>query len=259
MFVVSRETWPRFNSFRTSLRGTTYLCSQRHCSGPEGDIPAAKFPTADYNHQAGFPFAEPGDFNFGTLDFHQLQAVMELIQSRKDSKVLSEPHIVTLNNKEAKILVGDVISIPLFERNTTTGKMEITGYTNKDVGVRLQVTPSVNEENEIVVSVHPEITTLVGYDEITADIKAPHFTSREAMTQIRVKSGQTIALGGLIKEDKTTTKTKVPFLGDVPLIDKFFKHDDTAVNKTDLLFFMTVDVIKDKALPSAHPKGMERI
>jgi len=152
-----------------------------------------------------------------------------------------------------------VISIPTFERNATTGKMEITGYTNKDVGIRLAVTPTVNDQNEIVVNIHPEITTLLGYDEITADIKAPHFTTREAITEIRVKSGQTIAIGGLIKEDKTNTKTKVPFLGDMPLIGKIFSHDDTSVNKTDLLFFMTVEVVNDKALPSGHPEAIQRL
>ncbi len=206
-----------------------------------------------------FPLAQTTDFKFGTMDFSQFQAVLQLIESRKDAKVLSEPHIVTLNNNAAKILVGDVIAIPLFERNATTGKMEITGYTDKDVGIRLQVTPSVNDQNEIVVNVHPEITTLVGYDDITADIKAPHFSTREAQTEIRVRSGQTIAIGGLIKEEKTTTKTKVPFLSDVPLIDRFFKHNDTAVNKTDLLFFMTVDVVNQDALPSGHPVEAQRL
>ena len=226
---------------------------------PEGDVPAAKFPTQDDKHQSTFPLVEPTDFKLGSMDFSQLQAVLQLIESRKDAKVLSEPHIVTLNNKQAKILVGDVIAIPLFERNTTSGKMEISGYTDRDVGIKLDVTPTVNDQNEIVVNVHPEITTLVGYDDITADIKAPHFTTREAVTEIRIKSGQTIAIGGLIKEDKTTTKTKVPFLGDLPFIDKFFKHHDTAVNKTDLLFFMTVDVVSDKALPMGHPASSEKL
>jgi len=211
------------------------------------------------NTPNAFPLAQTTDFKFGTLDFSQFQAVLQLIETRQDSKVLSEPHIVTLNNNQAKILVGDVISIPLFERNATTGKMEITGYTNKDVGIRLEVTPTVNDQDEIVVNVHPEITTLLGYDDITADIKAPHFTTREAVTEIRVKTGQTIAIGGLIKEDKTTTKTKVPFLSDLPLIDKLFKHNDTAVNKTDLLFFMTVDVVKDKNVPVGHPADIERL
>ncbi len=220
---------------------------------PQGNIPAATFPTADYTHQATFPFVDKTDFTFGSLNFSQFQAALQLIQSRKDSRTLSEPHIVTLNNKPAKILVGDVISIPLFERNVTTGKMEITGYTNRDVGIRLEVTPSVNDQNEIVVIVHPEVTTLVGYDTITADIKAPHFTTREAHTEVRIKSGQTIAIGGLIKEEKITTNTKVPFLGDAPLIGKLFRHFDTTVNKTDLLFFVTVDVVSEDVLPAGHP------
>lgn len=259
--------WNISTTISGASRPTTFPFTQPDQAGldrlrqylPEGDVPSQKFPNLDYTHQATFPYAQPSDFLFGKLNFSQLQAVLDLIQNRKDAKVLSEPHIVTLNNKEAKILVGDIISIPLFERNITTGKMEITGYTNKDVGVRLLVTPSVNDQNEIVVSVHPEITTLVGYDDITADIKAPHFTSREALTQIRVNSGETIAIGGLIKEDKTTTKTKVPVLGDLPLIDRLFKHNDTTVNKTDLLFFMTVHVVNEKALPQGHPTGMDRI
>ena len=225
---------------------------------PTGDT-GSGFPTPESTNQPLFPFAGAADFKFGTLDFSQFQAVLELIQSRKDSKVLSEPHIVTLNNKLAKILVGDVLSIPTFERNTTTGKMEITGYTSKDVGIRLEVTPTVNDEKEIVVNVHPEVTTLLGYDDITADIKAPHFTTREAVTEIRVKSGQTIAIGGLIKEEKTVTKTKVPFLGELPLIDRLFKHHDTSVVKTDVLFFMTVDVVDDKVPPAAHPAGLDRV
>ena len=224
---------------------------------PQGDVAAETFPNT--GTKAAFPLTEATDFKFGTLDFSAFQAVLQLIESRKDSKILSEPHVVTLNNTEAKILVGDILSLPTYERNTTSGKMEITGYTNKDIGVRLLVTPAVNDQNEIVVSVHPEITTLFGYDDITADIKAPHFTTREALTQIRVKSGETIAIGGLIKEEKTTTKTKVPFLSDLPLIDKLFKHHDTTVNKTDLLFFMTVNVIDEKALPMKHPEGLDRL
>ncbi len=237
---------------------TTYTTT-RNASFPEGPGFAVDDLGAQFaNLQPTFPVALPSDFKFGTIDMSQFKAVLQMIESRKDSKVLSEPHIVTLNNKEAKILVGDVISIPLFERNSSTGKMEITGYTNKDVGVRLAVTPTVNDANEIVVSVHPEITTLLGYDEITADIKAPHFTTREAVTQVRIKSGQTIAIGGLIKEEKSTTKTKVPFLGDAPLIGKLFKHHETAVIKTDILFFMTVEVVNDQVVPMAHPPQTEK-
>ena len=205
------------------------------------------FPTIDNLHQSDFPVADKDEYTFGTLDFTQLQAMLELIKTRSDAKVLSEPHIMTLNNQEAKILVGEVIAIPTFERNATTGRMEITGYKDRDLGIRLSVTPQINSADEIVVIVHPEITNLLGYDDLTPDIKAPRFSTREARTQVRIRNGQTIVIGGLIRETTVDTKTKVPLLGELPLLDKFFSHTDKTVQKTDLLFFMTVNVLAEPA------------
>lgn len=206
--------------------------------------------------QATFPVADKEEFNFGTLDFTQFQAVLEMIKQRSDTKVLSEPHVTTLNNREAKILVGEVIAIPTFERNSSTGRMEITGYEDRDLGIRLSVTPQVNNANEIVVDIHPEITNLLGYDALTSDIKAPRFTTREAQTRVRIKNGQTIAIGGLIKENTTDTETKFPILGDIPLLDRFFRHTDKSVTKTDLLFFMTVTILSDTVLPQGHTAAL---
>jgi type IV pilus assembly protein PilQ len=129
--------------------------------------------------------------------------------------------------------------------------MEITGYEDRDLGVRLSVVPQVNSQDEIVVTVHPEITNLLGYDELTAEVKAPRFATREAVTNVRIKSGQTIAIGGLIKEDIQDRHTKFPILGDIPILDKLFSHQSKVVTKTDLLFLMTVTVIKD-TVPQGH-------
>lgn len=211
------------------------------------------FPTPDNAHQATFPVVDKAQFTFGTLDFSQFRAILEMIQQRSDAKVLSEPHVTTLNNQEAKILVGEVIAIPKFERNSTTGRMEITGYTDRDLGIRLTVTPQVNHEEEIVVKIHPEITTLLGYDSLTPDIKAPRFSSRSAETQVRIRNGQTIVIGGLIRENLVDSRTKVPILGDIPLLGKVFSFKDKTVQKTDLLFFMTVNVVNEKTgLPQGH-------
>lgn len=204
------------------------------------------FPNTVDVRQPTFPVADKSQFTFGTLDFSQFQAVLQALQQRDNTKVLSEPHVTTLNNQEAKILVGEVIAIPKFERNSTTGRMEITGYTDRDLGIRLSVVPQINDAGEIVVSIHPEITNLLGYDDLTPDIKAPRFSTREAKTQVRIKNGQTIAIGGLIRENIVDSKTKVPVLGDIPLIDNLFTFKDKTVQKTDLLFFMTVNIIADK-------------
>jgi len=214
-------------------------------------FPKGKGGTGSDPIQPTFPVADKGEFTFGNIDFTDMRAVLELISSRDDAKILSEPHIMVLNNQEAKLLVGEVLSIPTFERNSTTGRMEITGYKNRDLGVRLSVVPQVNAQDEIVVTVHPEITTLLGYDELTAEIKAPRFATREAVTNVRIKSGQTIAIGGLIKEDTQDRTTKVPILGDIPILDKLFSFQSKVVIKTDLLFLMTVTVIKD-TVPQGH-------
>ena len=202
-----------------------------------------------------FPVADKAQFIFGTLDFSQFQVILDLINSRQDTKILSEPHVTTLNNQEAKILVGEVLAIPTFERNSSTGRMEITGYKDRDVGIRLSVTPQINAQGEVVVNVRPQITALLGYDTLTADIKVPRFSTREAQTQVRVKSGQTIAIGGLIRENVVDTRTKVPILGDIPLLGRgLFSHKEKTVQKTDLLFFMTVHVMSnDTEISQGHP------
>ncbi len=215
------------------------------------DFPKGKGGGGTDSIQPTFPVADKSEFVFGSLDFSQFRAVLELIQSQRDVKVLSEPHVTVLSNQEAKILVGEIIAIPTFERNSTTGKMEITGYQDRDLGIRLAVVPQVNNANEVVVAIHPEITSLIGYDELTAEIKAPRFSTREALTNVRIKSGQTIAIGGLIKEDISDTNSKVPLLGDLPGLGKLFSYQNKQVTKTDLLFFMTVTVIKD-AVPTTH-------
>jgi len=213
-----------------------------------GSTTVSDFPS----NQPSFPVVDKAQFKFGTLDFSEFQAVLEMLSVRNDTKILSEPHVITLNNQEAKILVGEIIAIPTFERNSTTGRMEITGYTNRDLGIRLSVIPQINSEQEIVVNIHPEITNLLGFDDLTADIKAPHFSTREAKTQVRIRNGQTIAIGGLIRENTVDSKTKVPILGDIPFLDKIFSYKDKTVQKTDLLFFMTVNIVPEKGNP---PQG----
>jgi len=246
-FEAAEDMSKPLRQFFPEGRGASTSTNSVGTSSTTSTSTVQDFPTSRYVHQASFPVADKDEFQFGTLDFSQFQAVLELIQKRDDAKILSEPHIMTLNNQEAKILVGEVIAIPTFERNSTTGRMEITGYADRDLGIRLSVTPQINDANEIVVSIHPEITNLLGYDELTPDIRAPRFTTREAQTQVRIRTGQTIAIGGLIRETTVNSTNKVPLLGDIPLLQGLFRHNTSTTEKTDLLFFMTVNIVNDRA------------
>lgn len=217
------------------------------------DFPEAR--DSDGNPIPTFPIVDADDFSFGTLDFSQLQILLQILQTRSNAKVLSEPRITVLNNQEAKILVGEVLGVPIFERNDETGKMEVTGYDDKDLGIQLVVTPQINSENQIDVTLNPAITSLIGYDELTADIKAPRFATREAKTKVRVRNSETIVVGGLIKEDIVDAKNKVPLLGDLPLLDYVFSYREKTVTKTDLLFFITVTIIEEPEIKNVANRG----
>jgi general secretion pathway protein D len=185
----------------------------------------------------------------GTLDFSQFAMIMEFLKSRRDTNVLSNPRVATLNNQEAKILIGEILAIPTFERNSDTGTIEITGYTERDLGVKLKVTPHINEQGDIVVDLKPEISDLLGFDILDAarGIRAPRYSTREAETQVMVRDNQTIMIGGLIKERSVDYEKKVPWLGDIPVLGKvLFTKTEEGIDKTELIIFMTVHIINEK-------------
>lgn len=217
------------------------------------------------NFAKGFPFIDftqdifQDTFKFGTLDFSQFQAVLEFLKQRSDTEVISNPRIATLDNTEANILVGQTLNMPKYERNAITGKMEITGYEAKDLGVKLKVTPHINEKGQIVVDVVPEISDLVKYDTIDAasGIVAPVFSSRQANTKIMIRNNDTIFIGGLIKENIIDVKKPIPFigdmLGDVPLIGLLVSKKEKTKQKTELIFFVTVRLINKQKRLEGEP------
>ena len=198
---------------------------------------------------AAFPFATKDNFTYGTLDFSEFAAVLEMLKSRANTDIVSNPRIATLNNCEALINVGQTLNLPKYERNSSTGKMEITGYDPKILGVILKVIPHVNDNNEIVIDLEPQISDLLRYDTLdkASGIVAPVFSSREAKTKVMIRDGDTIFIGGLIKENNVDIKRKMPFLGDifgdVPYLGLLFTKKETTKQKTELIFFITVNLM----------------
>lgn len=212
-------------------------------------VAASSFPTGYGTGPQTFPFATVTDFQYGTLDFSEFKAVLEMIKSRSNTDIVSNPRIATLDNKEAIINVGQTINMPKYERNAQTGKMEITGYEAKILGVLLKVTPHINDKNEIVVDLQPEISDLLRYDTLdkASGVVAPVFSNRFAKTQAMVRDGETIFIGGLIKENDVDTKKKLPFLGDllgdVPYLGLLVSKKEKTKQKTEMIFFITVNLM----------------
>lgn len=178
-----------------------------------------------------------------------------MLKSRSNTDIVSNPRIATLNNNEALINVGSTLNLPTYERNSSTGKMEITGYEAKDLGIILKVTPHINEKSEIVVDLAPQISDLLRYDTLdrASGVVAPVFSTRVAKTQVRIRDGDTIFIGGLITEHNVDTKKKLPFigdmLGDVPYLGLLFSKKEIVKQKEELIFFITVNLMStDKAI-----------
>ncbi len=246
-----------------ALKPTTFPFDKKSQGGtwfPDGDTSASAgsnigvFPPSP---GSAFPLALPKNFTLGTLDFTAFQAVLQMLKSRTDTKIISNPRITTLDNKEARIVVATTFSIPTYERNTSTGNIEVTGYEEKELGITLSVTPQINPEGYIVVKLEPEVSAFLSWDTFSTSggtIQAPRFSVRKASTQVMVKDGETIVIGGLIKETIIDTIVKVPILGDIPLVSLLFKKKGKAVDKTDLLFFITVNMVRPESQAAVAEK-----
>jgi len=207
------------------------------------------------NRLGSFPMVDASYFTFGTLDFSALQSVFDFLEQRSNTKLVANPRIVTLNNQNAKINVGKVLSLPTYERNSNTGNLEITGWTNYNVGVNLDVTPQVSPDGHIKLKLKPEVNSLIGYASSRDGVQeGPITSSRSASTEVQIRDGQTVVIGGLIKDDTYEMEKKVPFLGDLPFLGWMFKRKEVGslsnpTEKTDLLIFVTARIIKDTDEP----------
>ncbi|MFH1577962.1 MAG: secretin N-terminal domain-containing protein [Candidatus Omnitrophota bacterium] len=204
-----------------------------------------------------FPYTAKADFTFGTLDFTALQLTFDFLRSRSDTKLIANPRIVTLNNQKATINVGKAIPIATYERNENTGRWEITGWEEEKemVGVNLTVTPQVSPDNRIRLKLKPEVSSI--FDWITdedANKQRPITTTRVAETEVQIKDGQTVVIGGLIKDKTLIITKKVPILGDIPLLGLLFRRKEVSSaedpnEQTDLLIFVTATIIKETDKP----------
>ncbi|MFH0790811.1 MAG: secretin and TonB N-terminal domain-containing protein [Candidatus Omnitrophota bacterium] len=241
--------WGIAASVTGSKLPTTFPLPQR--MGKMGDLVPRSAPTStDFPGDRDFPFAEKtgnAGFSFGTLSFTDLQAALKALESKRTANLLSCPRVVTLDNQEARIVIGETIPIPTYTLNTELNTWTISGYSSQEVGITLAVTPHILSDGHIIMKVAPEISELGewvkgpgGQDE------RPRVTSRKVDTQIKVRNGETVVIGGLLKNKKDQTINKVPFFGHIPLLGLIFTRKDTTEDsKQDLLIFITPRIVTE--------------
>jgi len=166
---------------------------------------------------------------------NEFRASLEALETARRAKVRASPRIATVSGRWASFFVG----IERYLRQPIeTGGGETTNFI--DAGVRLNIAPWTGDGEEIICEIHPEVSTLSALDPVTG---LPEKITRTADTMVRVKNGQTIVIGGLRQEEERRIRTKVPFLGDIPLLGALFRSSATSVNRTDLVIFVTPRVL----------------
>ena len=190
----------------------------------------------------------------GSPDLHKLRnfsrqamafnVALDLLIRDGNARVLANPKLTTLNGHEASILIGS--RIPYVVTGTAFaggGAAPVQEIQREEVGVKLRITPLINADGYITTEITPEVSSVIGFTGENNDL--PIVSTRQATTTVRLKDGNSVVIGGLLSEDKTTNKSKVPILGDIPFLGWFFQHQTITSSKKDLVIEVTPRILND--------------
>lgn len=192
---------------------------------------------------------------FSATDFN---IVLSALQSLQKTKVVSNPTVVTLNNTQAVINVGQERPIPSYTYNQERGVYEVSGFTYKPIGVILKVTPQVNARGYIKLTVEPEVSQS-NRDANFNGAAIPIVESRKANTTVSLRDGFTMGIGGLMQQASTNGQTKVPILGSLPVLGRLFRSDNKNVETTNLIIFITAKTISAEGATVEQVFNSERV
>jgi type II secretory pathway component GspD/PulD (secretin) len=180
--------------------------------------------------------------NFATLSKPVVSAILSILANDGSTKLLQEPQVTTMNNSPANIVVGT--TIPLL---VPQGKGSVFGtnpytYEDQHINVSLDVLPRVNQEKIISMKIEVMVQAIIGF---VGKDQRPMISTRSTSTSVRVKNGETLLIGGLIFDTEQEIASKVPLLGDIPLIKWLFRSSDKNREQRELLIFITPTVISN--------------
>jgi type II secretory pathway component GspD/PulD (secretin) len=203
----------------------------------------------------------------GILTGTQYSAVLHALADNKKTKTLSAPRVTTLNNQTATIkIVTEFVYATRYEASvvredfnsdgdfndvrSSDGKRETRfvnvpqDFVTKDLGILLHVTPSVGQDRRtITLALKPEVSEKKTDDSFGGEVSLPRFTARNLETSVVIENGETVMLGGLMKDTTSRTVTKVPVLGSLPMVGKLFRKEDDTSERSNLLIFVTAQLV----------------
>jgi general secretion pathway protein D len=177
-------------------------------------------------------------------------AIIQAVNSNTNSNILATPSITTMDNEEAYFLVGQEIPVITGSQASSTGSSNpFQTVDRQEVGIKLLVTPQINEGNSVQLTIEQEVSSVSGATGVDISIN-----KREIKTTVMVESGQTVILGGLIDEDVQESVQKVPLLGDIPILGHLFKSTSTTTRKRNLMVFLKPQIITDATMMHSMAK-----
>ncbi|WP_296771990.1 secretin N-terminal domain-containing protein [Selenomonas sp.] len=194
---------------------------RRYYNGKTEDIPGI----IQFGHG---PEGQPFEFYFG--------AKLNALVSDGKAKILARPNITTIQGHEAVINIGGDVPVPT---QTVTETSTTNTMTYRQAGIILRCTPRVNDEGQITAEVHTEVST----PELVTDLKAYRFQRRSADTMVRLRDGETMVIGGLIGSEESRSISKIPFLGDLPILGAFFKSVRHSHTESEVMIFLKAHVL----------------
>ena len=200
---------------------------------------ATRFP---FNKKRRFSGLTDTKTSYGTISTSMFKPLLNLIKEDERTKILARPKILTLSNQTAEIKITANTAVATNVEDTEGGNT-YQEPERVETGVKLIVTPIVNKDGFVTIDVAPEVTDPKDSLFFPGVYVDPH--TRSAKATIRIKDGDTLVMGGLIKRDEDTKIRKVPILGDIPFIGKVFKHSYVLNESKELIIFITPHIIKD--------------
>ena len=189
----------------------------------------------------------------GWLGSHvaNVNVTLQALINQGKARILSRPSITTLSGKNANILIGGRIPVPISDGN---GNVSVDW---REYGIRLNIEPKVDSEDKITSKVHAEVSTLDKASSVKIDsYSIPGILSREADTEVNVHSGMTMVIGGLINSEDSKSISKIPLLGDLPIIGRFFQHTSKSRDNRELIILITPTLVSDDT-PSPMSQRMK--
>ena len=183
---------------------------------------------------------------------YYLGALANFLQNSGDANVLSTPNIMTLDNEEARILIGNNVPFPTGSYANTTGSSTVNPFTTverKDVGLMLRVRPQISENGTVKMAIYQEISKIEA--STLKDPNGPTTSKRSVESNVVVDDGNIIVIGGLLEDAYSSGEDKVPVFGDVPVLGNLFRSENRSRRKTNLMIFLRPTVVRDAATSDA--------